>query len=103
MAGGDFAAGVVRRRSVLPHRGAPTHSASWPGIAVRRTASLRSPMTRPSIILRKRWTPGSSPGVTIESVARLKTSPLDDDHLEIFARHHHGAVARTVHPRDQRH
>src|SRR5262249_32466562 len=24
------------------------HPASWPGIAVRRTASLRSPMSRPS-------------------------------------------------------
>src|SRR5580658_1855215 len=29
-------------------RGAPDPHASWPGIAVRRTASLRSPMSRPS-------------------------------------------------------
>src|SRR3981081_1145790 len=41
---------------------------SWPGIAVRRTASLRSPMSRPSTscLLRfsKAWMLGTTPGMT---------------------------------------
>ena len=32
--------------------GIKVHSSSWPGIAVRRTASLRSPMSRPSTSFR---------------------------------------------------
>src|SRR5262249_17658371 len=40
----DAAAGAFRNVDVLDH----SPFSSWPGIAVRRTASLRSPMSRPS-------------------------------------------------------
>src|SRR5712671_6434674 len=40
---------------------------SWPGIAVRRTASLRSPMSRPSTSFpSKAWMRGTSPRMTME-------------------------------------
>jgi hypothetical protein len=45
---------------------------SWLGIAVRRTASLRSPMSRPSTpyFAAKTWMPGTRPGMTVEKVAQ---------------------------------
>jgi len=48
-----------------------TQQASWPGIAVRRTASLRSPMSRPSTPYfgAKAWMPATSAGMTVESDA----------------------------------
>jgi hypothetical protein len=47
----------------------PLAQPSWPGIAVQRTASLRSPMSRPSTsyFVAKAWMPGTRPGMTAEN------------------------------------
>src|SRR5439155_5780972 len=66
---------VAKRLFVVHGKISPS---SWPGIAVRRTASLRSPMSRPSTSWRqerKTWMPGTRPGMTNERVG-LRRPPL---------------------------
>src|SRR6185436_4184218 len=48
---------------------------SWPGIAGRRTASLRSPMSRPSTPYfgAKAWMPATSAGMTVEIAVSLRS------------------------------
>src|SRR5262245_43926614 len=65
---------------------------SWPGIAVRRTASLRSPMPRPSTssLTSKTWMPGIKPGMTAVLLARSFSSrrqrrDRDEDGADLVA------------------